>query len=159
MEFDSVVHVRESSDRSAGGPTPEAAMAKIDQQMKDPMPLTKCGRLDVPRSQSENPPPGSCERLQEVVDEHRSTLCLRCLYVESHPLLRMAVGELAVIQVQPGLRHISPDGRATALCGTPSSGPTARDREDGDPFHICLGCAAEDWERSTRRRPNDRLPK
>ena len=59
MEFDSVVHVRESSDRSAGGPTPEAAMAKIDQQMKDPMPLTKCGRLDVPRSQSENPPPGS----------------------------------------------------------------------------------------------------
>src|ERR1017187_7045789 len=108
MEFDSVVHVRESSDRSAGGPTPEAAMAKIDQQLKDPMPLTKCGRLDVSRSQSENPPPGS------YVDDRRSTLCLRCLYVESHPLLRMAVRELAVIQVQPGLRHISPDGRATA---------------------------------------------
>jgi hypothetical protein len=157
MEFNSVIHVRAESDRSAGGPTPQAALAKIEQQMKDPMPLTKCGRMDVARSQSENPPPGSYERLREEVDLHRSTLCPRCLYVENHPLLRMAVRDLAIAQAQAGLRHIAFPGVATALCGSSTSGPTARDLDDGDPFHVCLECAAEDWQRSTRR-PSDRPP-
>jgi hypothetical protein len=148
MEFNCVIHVREISDRSAGGPTPQAALAKIEQQMKDPTPFTKCGRPDVPRSQSENPPSGSYEHLHEEVKVHRSTLCARCLYVENHRLLGMAVRELAIAQVQPGLRHITVPGTATALCGAPSSQPAARHRDDGDPFHICLGCAAEDWRRS-----------
>ena len=143
MKYDSLIHVRVESDTTGGGQTPAEVMAQIDRKQKDPTPLTKCGRYDVPREESVNPPPGSYSDLEPALQRHNSTLCQRCLYVANHLLLGMAVPEFAAAQAEKGLRHIFLPGAASGLCGGTST-ERASGRDNGDPFHICLACAVED---------------
>jgi hypothetical protein len=143
MKFDSVIHVRAEPDNAGGGRTLAEAQAEIDRKQDDPRPLTKCGRYDVPREESVNPPPSdSYADLESQAQRKGATLCPRCLYVDRHPLLRGAVAALAAAQAEEGLRHIFLPGAAKGLCGAVSLA-RASGRDDGDPFHICLACAAE----------------